>query len=433
MVVHNSMDLRRKPLMEVRCWWFFAFIVSLMVFLSALLFLNGEAHAKPTGGDPGGGKPKGDVSKQSGNSGGGGSNNDSHSGKGTSSGAAKAATGGNTGGDTSHNGNSSGRGISSKEAKVAFGNQSDYTLSGSQRNNPALDKANDSNIVRGDVDTSHGDFANGATGSSDDSNTTLGGVTNRAAGNAKPIGENADSLANTAGSVSKALGPALSPASGVIGPIDRPAPAAREPVVTSATMPSGPALEPVAQVRNPLPAEDVFSLNNQPSSWSLHEQSLLSQPVLLAGPIPREEASSIPVASALVAVNAAADEDLRAGLGPITVGNAEYAPLDDNLAFLNLFAEVEAALTQMLQSSPAKVRSMNTGSSGGSSSSPASGLLALGGLSGGSSNSSSSTGFELLGAIALLSILLAGGKHVWETRETLKPSSVVLPALERPG
>ncbi len=55
--------------------------------------------------------------------------------------------------------------------------------------------------------------------------------------------------------------------------------------------------------------------------------------------------------------------------------------------------------------------------------------------SAGSSSSSSGggSGFQLLGALALLSILLLGGKHLWPTREFLKPSAALLPIIERPG
>jgi hypothetical protein len=50
-----------------------------------------------------------------------------------------------------------------------------------------------------------------------------------------------------------------------------------------------------------------------------------------------------------------------------------------------------------------------------------------------SSSSSGGSGFQLIGALALLSILLFGGKHLWPTREFLKPSAALLPIIERPG
>ena len=53
------------------------------------------------------------------------------------------------------------------------------------------------------------------------------------------------------------------------------------------------------------------------------------------------------------------------------------------------------------------------------------------GASGGGSGAGSS--FELLGALALLSILLLGGKHLWSACEFLKPSAALLPIIERPG
>src|SRR3712207_262013 len=50
-----------------------------------------------------------------------------------------------------------------------------------------------------------------------------------------------------------------------------------------------------------------------------------------------------------------------------------------------------------------------------------------------SSSSSGGGGFQLLGALALLSILLLGGKHLWLAREFIKPSSALVPIIERPG
>jgi hypothetical protein len=50
-----------------------------------------------------------------------------------------------------------------------------------------------------------------------------------------------------------------------------------------------------------------------------------------------------------------------------------------------------------------------------------------------SSSSGGGSGFQLLGALALLSILLLGGKHLWSDREFIKPSSALLPIIERPG
>ena len=55
--------------------------------------------------------------------------------------------------------------------------------------------------------------------------------------------------------------------------------------------------------------------------------------------------------------------------------------------------------------------------------------------SGSSSGSSSGYGGGngLLGILALLSLLLLGGKFLWARREFLKPSSALLPIIERPG
>ena len=50
-----------------------------------------------------------------------------------------------------------------------------------------------------------------------------------------------------------------------------------------------------------------------------------------------------------------------------------------------------------------------------------------------SGGSSGGFGFELLGGLALLSILLLGGKHLWASSEFIKPSSALLPIIERPG
>ncbi|HEV2124012.1 MAG TPA: hypothetical protein VGW38_14700, partial [Chloroflexota bacterium] len=55
------------------------------------------------------------------------------------------------------------------------------------------------------------------------------------------------------------------------------------------------------------------------------------------------------------------------------------------------------------------------------------------GASGGSGGSSGGGGFELIGALALLSAMLLGGKHLRSAREFIKPSSALLAIIERPG
>ena len=63
-----------------------------------------------------------------------------------------------------------------------------------------------------------------------------------------------------------------------------------------------------------------------------------------------------------------------------------------------------------------------------------SGPAPAGSSSSGSSSSGGGSGFQLLGALALLSILLlGGGKHLWSAGEFIKPSSALLPIIERPG
>jgi hypothetical protein len=54
------------------------------------------------------------------------------------------------------------------------------------------------------------------------------------------------------------------------------------------------------------------------------------------------------------------------------------------------------------------------------------------GGSGSGSSGGSSGGFDL-GALALLSILLLSGKFLWNAQNFLKPSTALIPILERPG
>lgn len=365
----DNLDLTQRPLVIVRRWWIFACIVSLIVFLSALLFLANEAHAKPTQGDRGGGNPRGDAS-----------NNGGH----------------HSGGGDSNRGSDFGKDIPSKGSQGALRNQGDHGRSGGQPKDTAVGDANRSNTARSDnVDNSRGKLADEATGPSNDPITTSGGATDMATEIAKPIGKNAEPSVNEASPVSNQLASApTNPVSDVAGAVDLPAVAASEPVVVTTTATAraaGPALEPLAQVplaqvRDSLPAAEVFSLSGQPLSWSLPEQSLASQPVLLSAPISStKEANSIPIASTLVAISASLEDDL--------------------------------SLTQLPQSLPAKAVSATRGSSGGLS------------------NSSSSAGFKSLGALALLPVLLIlmGGKHLCKIRASFKPSSVILLALDRPG
>jgi hypothetical protein len=66
---------------------------------------------------------------------------------------------------------------------------------------------------------------------------------------------------------------------------------------------------------------------------------------------------------------------------------------------------------------------------------PAGAILAAGSSSGVSSSGSSggSNGGLDLGALALLSILLLSGKFLWNAQNFLKPSTALIPILERPG
>jgi hypothetical protein len=116
----DNLALTQRPLVIVRRWCLFAFIVSLIVFLSALLFLNNEAHAKSTEGDHGGGNPRGDTSNN----------------------------GGHSGGGDSNRGSNFGKGIPSKRPREALRNRGDHGLSGDQPKDTASGDANRSNIAR---------------------------------------------------------------------------------------------------------------------------------------------------------------------------------------------------------------------------------------------------------------------------------------------
>lgn len=436
--MHDGMDLRQRPLV-VRRWWLFAFIVSLMVCLSALLFLDNEAHAKPTGGDHGGSNSGGrvpnsgghsgsEVPKSGGNSGGDFSNSGAHSGSeapnsGGHSGNGGSGKAGNSGGEVSNSEGHSGRESSSGGAKETPRNQGHPDPAGGQRKDFDLGEANRPAITRGDADSSLGDSANGATSPSNDTVPTSGGTTS-------PIEESPEPLGNQTSPASRPLGSTPSPVSEVDNPVVLPGAAAPKPTAMEA---EGGALEQILQVRAPLPTAEVFPLSDQPSSWSSREQSMVSQPVLLSAPILTEEASNLPAGNTLVAISASADDHLGTGPTPGARDRIESALSDDNLTALDLFAGVEGVLTQVPESLPDGTVAVRD-SSGGPRSFPAGGLPAAAvGSSGGSNSSSSSAGFELLGTLALLSILLVRGKHLWEARGFLKPSLVVLPALERPG
>jgi hypothetical protein len=106
---------------------------------------------------------------------------------------------------------------------------------------------------------------------------------------------------------------------------------------------------------------------------------------------------------------------VKAATNDVSLVGAALASLD------RLLSEAKGFLDGILSNSPAGAL-------------PAGALpTGAGSASGGSGASGGSTGFVLLGALAFLSTLLLSGKHLWAAREFLKPSSALLPIIERPG
>jgi hypothetical protein len=180
-------------------------------------------------------------------------------------------------------------------------------------------------------------------------------------------------------------------------------PVATEGVVPSATPVSQTAFPTPTLVWETNPSVGSSSLGSGPGALHSEQQGapegVLRAPLISTSQDDLAATGQVPVQTGILSAprSIAANLSLMIGAGVAALGSL----LDEAKGLLD-------RMPQSFPSAPAPAGSSSSSSSGGS-------------------------GFQLLGALALLSILLLGGKHLWSAREFIKPSSALLPIIERPG
>jgi hypothetical protein len=520
--------------MAVRRWWIFAFIVSLIVFLSALLLLGGEAYAKSGGGGSGGGgltggltsggDLTGGLTSGGGGSGGGGLTGGLTSG-GDGGGGGDSAKGGGQqpapdgghsakGGDGPINNITSGNGNPSKNDVLgdATGSLRDAAKNDARPSpegappSPTEKNEKNSEQVLGTLgsvervaDTAEPAMEPASRKLGEEVGVrTVGPVSEEATKAVKPVAESAEPLMEQANPLVKPVEEATHP---LVRPIDEkvtPITEAARPILDLVTKESSEVLEPLSSTLEPIakPLEQVrapvvglvgevakpfsaiaglpvLSPHNEATSPILDPLGSQLEPVSVpmtvapvtgAGeqmfePVPAERlvpflgsdgqpywlqpggespASQLALLSALTTEAPAAASISTLNSATVTVaqeGNLESSAsnatanlsstypqqqvvlslFEEGLSSLNL-ARMEGAENQMPQPFPA----------------PGGMPVAAGGFSGGSSSSSSGGGLEM-GLLGLLAVLLLSGKFLWSTCDFLKPNTVLLLAIDRPG
>jgi hypothetical protein len=226
----------------------------------------------------------------------------------------------------------------------------------------------------------------------------------------QPVQDTAEPVQDTAEPV---LAPVQDTAEPVLAPVAETAEPVLAPVVDTA--------EPVlGTLPEPTPVVGTGPETNAPAIGTLQPDSPLAlsstSPSSLV-PRPLESASSLVVSGSTLVVPQRNLVELSSSYGSAGVLNSYSAHVSHSLLSGLIstlsYGGVEDLLNQRPQPFSPGVPPVSGSSSGSSS-----------GYGGGNG---------LLGILALVSLLLLSGKFLWSRREFLKPSSALLPIIERPG
>jgi hypothetical protein len=426
--------LDQRPV-TIRCWWILAFAISFLVLLSTLFFLSEDAYAKSVGGAVGGG-----------------GSGHGHDG------------GGHKGGD-------GGGGHSSpvKEAADAVGG-------GAQRGGQALKDAS------GGVDRSVGKGADPvsevagpvASKKIDEPSKNTEPVADKSAEITRPLVKEASPIFESAKDVAepavRTAGQAVEPVGAAASPLVEPVAETTRLVVEPVKEVVAPVIEPVGEITGPLvsplgeTATTPLSALVDPAIGTAAVEPGLFEPLVgpsepLVGPslgpfakaiepvavMPIDEAADIAllpsgelfgtVSSEGTVLHSELASTAQGGIeGPseasasglagteqeeASSAKAAEAPVVSKTLSSKFLAALQGAVFSLVEDILPIQIPKPLGAAG----------AAVGSLSGGSS-SDSGIG---LGILALMLVSLLGGKSLWSAREFLKPSTTLIPIIERPG
>jgi hypothetical protein len=405
---------RRSPVAIWR-WWIFAFVVSLLVFLSTLLFLSEDAYAKSVGksleGAVGGGR--------------GGHDGGGHKGGG----------GGGNGGGNKGGGDSS----SVKEAVDAVGG-------GAQRGDQALkDASGGADRVVGKASEPVSEVAGGPAASkkSNELSWITEPVADKSAEITRPLVKESDPLVEPLNDVAE---PAVRTAGQVVEPVG----AATDSIVEPVAKTTRPLVEPVKQVAVPVvePIDDAVGTLSQALDPPVDPLGQIASP--LASPVSETATPPTAPVDTGVGTSAAVDPVFSEGAGlhselasaiqssfevssdgfgsslagvmqeEISSAKTAEAPVVSKTPISKFLAALQGAVSLVEDILPIQIP-QPLGAAGAAA------------AAGSSSGGSSSDGGSGLGILALVLVSLLSGKYLWGAREFLKPSTALIPIIERPG
>jgi hypothetical protein len=393
-----DMTLDQRPAVARR-WWILAFMVSFLVLLSTLFFLSEDAYAKPAGK--------------------------------SLEGAVGGDGGGHDGGRKGGDGGGGGDRSPVKEAADAVGG-------GAQRGGQALKDAS------GGADRSVGKGAEPVVTSAGRALEPVGAAASPlvepVAETTRPVVEPVkevvapviEPVGDTAGTVGQALDPVVDPLGDIASPL------ASSPVGETAAIPlaapidtetgtaavdpglseplAGPSLGQFAKAVEPvavMPIDEAADIALLPSGEPFGTVS--SEGAVLHSKLASAAQGSFEVSSDTSAGSLAGTEQEEAS----SAKGAEAPVVSETLSSKFLTA-LQGAAASVEDVPPIQIP-QPLGAAGAAA--------AAGSLSGGSS----SDGGTGLGILALVLVSLLGGKSLWSAREFLKPSTTLIPIIERPG
>ena len=435
----------RRPLLMVHGWWILAFVVSFFVFSSVLAFVGEQAHANPLDGALGSSGSKGGGQK------GGGSGDGNQPSLGGAAGA--RGGGGSSGPIRDASGGVGGLNRGGSDNPVSVNGNPGGIHNPSVGGPPLADRA--AEPISEAVGPAAGKIAEPVADKGAEATQPLlkevspltGAVQEATAPVTKPVdnalGTVEKELAPVTAPVDKAADPVLAPVQGALGDLTEPVREMASPVISpgsegtnslASPVDAGetqiPAIEPA--VSNPLVGPPLGQLPEavEPDTLSKPVNGAGDTALLLTEPLfDKASFERVALQSELASSIQPNPESSPAG-SPVEKKQASSVKPDAPVISRSLVGETLAALVAPIYSWVDHAMATQMPQPFPTGAMPAAGSSASG--SGSSSGSGGSGGFDL-GALALLSLLLLSGKFLWSVRDLLRPSTALVPILERPG
>jgi hypothetical protein len=414
--IHTTSDsttLKWRPNLPLRRWWIFAFIVSLLVFSSALIFLGREANAKTGGGN----LNPGDLAS-------GGSGSHGH-----------ANPGGDPGGGRSGGGSPTGGVLDRQPVQQQLHRAAGSTPQPAQDTvaDPAL------NTVRQPTNNVQKQLSDTAQPVLNTARQPTNGVQKQLGGAVQPVLNTVEQTANdTQKQLNEATQPVLKGVQDQLNQTAQPILNTAEQTLSSENQPSGQTLDPVEQRPTQQTSDEpVTAPIQQPSASVPHEDTNPSfAPALEGSAIRTESQSPLPHVMGTLVLQATTSS---------SVLEASRSASFDLSGFASTIPEsIESSSTQLsAERKQAALASESEHSvifnspAGGQSISvqvpqpPPAGTMP-GSLSAVASSTFGGSGFGL-GILAFLTALLLGGVPLWSRRDSLATDSALHLIPEHPG